>query len=149
MAFFFGLVIAIFVFLAVIIYVYDWKVEKNYQEVYKKAQQAGAIVSSIFPAAVRKRLYNEDNSNSRVGAGGFKQAAPAGIDSTKAKLKGFLNDPASMPMGKMDGLDDHGNYEEKIEIPDKLDDKPIADLFPDVTILFADIVGFTPWSSQR
>lgn len=27
--------------------------------------------------------------------------------------------------------------------------KPLADLFLDTTILFADIVGFTPWSSAR
>ena len=27
--------------------------------------------------------------------------------------------------------------------------KPIADLFPDSTVLFADIAGFTAWSSVR
>ena len=27
--------------------------------------------------------------------------------------------------------------------------KPMADLFPDTTVLFADIVGFEAWSSQR
>jgi class 3 adenylate cyclase len=27
--------------------------------------------------------------------------------------------------------------------------KPIADLFPETTILFADLVGFTAWSSVR
>ena len=27
--------------------------------------------------------------------------------------------------------------------------KPIADLFPDATVLFADLVGFTKWSSSR
>jgi class 3 adenylate cyclase len=27
--------------------------------------------------------------------------------------------------------------------------KPIADLFPETTIMFADIVGFTAWSSTR
>ena len=26
---------------------------------------------------------------------------------------------------------------------------PIADLFPDTTVMFADIVGFTAWSSMR
>jgi len=29
------------------------------------------------------------------------------------------------------------------------DDQPIADLFPDTTIMFADIAGFTAWSSTR
>ena len=27
--------------------------------------------------------------------------------------------------------------------------KPIADLFPEVTVMFADIAGFTAWSSAR
>lgn len=31
----------------------------------------------------------------------------------------------------------------------KSDGKPIAELFLDTTILFADIVGFTAWSSTR
>ena len=29
------------------------------------------------------------------------------------------------------------------------DDKPIADLFLDTSIMFADIVGFTKWSTER
>ena len=30
-----------------------------------------------------------------------------------------------------------------------LSTQPIADLFPNTTVLFADIAGFTAWSSQR
>jgi hypothetical protein len=32
---------------------------------------------------------------------------------------------------------------------DEVDDTPIADLFPDTTVFFADIAGFTSWSSCR
>ena len=30
-----------------------------------------------------------------------------------------------------------------------MDSPPIADLFPDTTIMFADLVGFTAWSRKR
>lgn len=141
--FFFGLVLAVFIFTTAMIYVYDWRVEKNYQETYKKAKQAGAIVSSIFPAAVRRRLYEDDNSNSNSkvkGQGAFKQAVPMAVDAQKTRLKGFLNEGETMPA---EGLQPNNSKE-----PQKLE-KAIADLFPNTTILFADIVGFTAWSSQR
>jgi class 3 adenylate cyclase len=48
---------------------------------------------------------------------------------TKAKLKNFLND------GKEEGTA-HGSA-------------PIADLFTECTVMFADISGFTAWSSTR
>jgi hypothetical protein len=133
---FFGLVMGIFTLTAVMIIVYEMRVEANYQQAYKKAKQAGAIVSSIFPAAVRKRLYNDDNSNSKdVGSGGFKQKVPMAVNSQKVRLKGFLNEPAMTSATHVLELGKSGDQKaEKVE-------KPIADSFPDVTILFADIVG--------
>jgi hypothetical protein len=133
---FFGLVMAIFTLTAAMIIVYEMRVEANYQQAYKKAKQAGAIVSSIFPAAVRKRLYNDDNSNSKdVGSGGFKQKVPMAVNSQKVRLKGFLNEPAMTPATHTLELKKSGDHKaEKVE-------KHIADSFPDVTILFADIVG--------
>jgi hypothetical protein len=133
---FFGLVMGIFTLTAVMIIVYEMRVEANYQQAYKKAKQAGAIVSSIFPAAVRKRLYNDDNSNSKdVGSGGFRQKVPMAVNSQKVMLKGFLNEPAMTSATHVLELGKSGDQKaEKVE-------KPIADSFPDVTILFADIVG--------
>lgn len=148
--YFFALVLGIFFFTTMIIYCYDWRVEKNYQETYKKAKQAGAIVSSIFPAAVRRRLYQEDNSNSNSktkGQGAFKQSVPSAVDAQKARLKGFLTEN-----GPSMGLVRNNNNVDERDVVNDLDkkmEKPIADLFPETSILFADIVGFTAWSSQR
>jgi hypothetical protein len=52
-------------------------------------------------------------------------------DGSKSRLKSFLN-------GGEDG-------DESLALVSK----PIADLFPDTTILFMDIAGFTAWSSTR
>jgi class 3 adenylate cyclase len=49
--------------------------------------------------------------------------------SNNKRLKSFLSD----------------NY----NLTDDLNNQPIADLFPHTTVLFADIAGFTAWSSTR
>ena len=49
-----------------------------------------------------------------------------------AQLKDFVQD---------DNVLENGNS--------AFDSKPIADLFPEATVMFADIVGFTAWSSVR
>ena len=80
--------------------------------VMKRAVQSRAIVSSLFPAAVRERLFRNDDST-----GSRKKEA-------KNRIKTFLSD---------------ANQEQKpvTEL------KPIADLFPHTTVMFADIAGFT------
>ena len=56
------------------------------------------------------------------------------VQHPKHRLKTYLADG---PKGKTDDSDEFGL------------DKPIADLFPCTTVLFADIAGFTAWSSER
>jgi class 3 adenylate cyclase len=57
----------------------------------------------------------------------------ANEEHTKSRLRNFL-DSESLDMDEDDIM---------------LKTKPIADLFPETTILFADISGFTAWSSMR
>jgi len=50
----------------------------------------------------------------------------------KASLKSFFDDRELM-----------------VDDDEIMTSKPIADLFPETTILFCDLVGFTAWSSMR
>ncbi|MGK3746771.1 MAG: hypothetical protein ACI8RD_010343 [Bacillariaceae sp.] len=101
------------------IYLYYLSVIRQ-QKVMKAAIQSTAIVSSLFPAKIRDRLL--EIPDDKKGANG----ANSMFQPTKTRLRSFLND---------------GEPSES--------SKPIADLFTDTTVLFADIAGFTAWSSVR
>jgi len=53
--------------------------------------------------------------------------------------------------GKNNDLKDFLNGDDDVMFDDEdiVTSKPIADLFPETTILFSDLVGFTAWSSMR
>jgi hypothetical protein len=77
------------------------------------AIQSGTIVSSLFPKAVRDRMYNESEAKE-------KEAV------VSSRLKSYLNDGSQMR-----------------QAVDLSSSDPIADLFHNTTVVFADIVGFT------
>jgi class 3 adenylate cyclase len=95
-----------FLVTAAVFILYNHLVEQRQKLVMHQAVKSTAIVSSLFPEAVRDRLL---------------------MPSGKNRLKSFLKD----------GDDD------------EIDETPIADLFPHTTVFFADIAGFTAWSSTR
>lgn len=124
---------------------YDVLVEERQKVVLLHSSQADAIISSLFPRQVRERLMRR-NSNASEGLtpvsvvdGGLVEAASA------HRIKHFLSTSAAQ-----------GSHE---------GDSPIADLFPNCTgkwlrcstranltasdaVMFADIAGFTAWSSR-
>lgn len=130
----------VFVFTAVMFVLYDRLVERRQRLVMSTALRSNAIVSSLFPQQIRDRLFAEE-----------QEVTP--LHGTKTKLRTFLTGDAT------EKKDDVTMYETK----------PIADLFPDTTVMvsvsagfinrwlqftflarqFADIVGFTAWSSVR
>jgi class 3 adenylate cyclase len=118
-----GVVAAIFVLMALTFLMYDRFIQKRNEKVINAAARSNAIVSALFPSNVRDRLFAEAKEEEQKGN---RWLAP------KSGLKNFL-----------------AEGEAKTDDGMMFKSKPIADLFPETTIMFADLVGFTAWSSVR
>eukprot|EP00934_Nitzschia_sp_Nitz4_P001284 Nitzschia sp. Nitz4//scaffold346_size17405//55//2740//NITZ4_008827-RA/size17405-processed-gene-0.3-mRNA-1//-1//CDS//3329548641//1284//frame0 len=122
--------VIVFIFTTMVFFVYDWLVERRQKTVLNTAMKSSAIVSSLFPKNVRTRLLDmaEEKGNQPKHS------------TQKSKLKTFMAEISG-------GTDDEGSTGKTEGMA--FDSRPIADLFPEATVMFADIVGFTAWSSTR
>jgi hypothetical protein len=113
-----AVVALVFLFTAVIFVIYDWLVSRRQNMIMSTAQRTNAIVTSLFPKNVQKRILDQasEQAENKVQSRGFK--------TTENKLLSQFM----------------GGDSESVK---KHSDKPIADLFPETTIFFADIVGFS------
>ena len=102
-----------FVLVAAVFFIYDLLVQYRNEKIVVTAARSNAIVSSMFPDAIRDRLLQRNDAPSKRG-----------------HLKSYLLN------GEDGGCDN-------------LSSKPLADLFLETTVMFADISGFTAWSSVR
>jgi hypothetical protein len=102
--------------------IFDSIRRQQHNSILKTAQKQNMIVKSLFPQQIQDQLMQELDNNEKARRGGSKQNNKSGT----AGLRSYLNDRV-------------GN--ECIDIRDGKASKPIADLFPDTTIMFADIVG--------
>jgi class 3 adenylate cyclase len=137
----FGVAFAFILILAVAIS-YDCIVQRRLKGVIASAVELRAIVSSLFPERFRERLFqNEDDQNKAPQKDQmFGETSAQKNHNTdqvmhpaKLRLKSFLNET---PKDKTADIS-------------VLQTKPVADLFPHCTVLFADIAGFTAWSLER
>eukprot|EP00980_Cylindrotheca_fusiformis_P005498 scaffold1170_cov122-Cylindrotheca_fusiformis.AAC.6 len=101
-------VVAIFAFTSLLFLLYDYSVGRRQRKFMERIVKQDQIVSNVFPAAIRDRLYESGQ-------------------------KGSQSDALLDPLGSEGGTAG----------------SPLADLFPETTIVFADIAGFTAWSSAR
>jgi hypothetical protein len=110
-------------------------VERRQAKVMQSAVHSNAIVSSLFPATVRERLFKTDTSTKN----GTSSEPTQGLEHNKTRLKTFLSS---------DGSRSGSPFQSSLDtILDR--QPPIADLFPECTVSFCDIRGFTAWSSVR
>lgn len=112
-------VLAIFAFTTIVFLIFDCLVTRRQNDLMKTARKQNAIVSSLFPKSIQKQLMQESKG---CEVDNRKKGGKAG-------LRVFLND--------------------KEDEKEARTEQPIADLFPETTIMFGDIVNFTAWSSAR
>jgi class 3 adenylate cyclase len=112
-----AVLVSAFIFTCMTFILYDFLVERRQRLVMKTAELSTAVVASLFPEAVRDRLYHEKEEK--------KHQDP------KKQDKNYMM-TSTLPT-----------------IEPEEEDIAIADLYPHCTVQFADIVGFTRWSSTR
>ena len=103
------MIACVFVVVIIVFFVYDMFVQRRNENLVANAARSNAIVSSLFPGAIRDRLINNKNENTK----------------TSPFQKG----------GKLT------NYLKGGDMEEGSGSKPLADLFLETTVLFADIVG--------
>jgi class 3 adenylate cyclase len=117
-----------FIFVGLVSMTYDCVIQRRTRFILKHAKENRSLVASLFPEAFRQRLLHDDEELDPVSSA----LAPS-----KVRLKSLLA-KSHMKMKDSSMSDD-----------DPLFAKPIADLFPHCTVLFADVSGFSAWSSER
>ena len=105
---------------------YNLFVERRNRKVVSVASKTNEIVASLFPEAVRRRLFDdkEEASKRKTKA---KKASAEKDDPRERLMKKYLSGTAEM--------DDELNNKEDFMYKSR----PIADLYPSTTIMFADV----------
>lgn len=99
--------------------VYDRLTGKSYVEALDNVERSKSIVESLFPSHVRDRVLNDKSVRSEVASKSGRNSSAGGFD-LDDDVDDFLQKSRHGFLGK-----------------------PIADLHPSVTVLFADVANFT------
>lgn len=126
----FAIVVACtFVMIAVALYCYHVLVEKRNSKLVKTTAKSQGIVAQLFPDQVRDQLMAEQEDKQETAPGSNKPT----VEDKASKLMNLMHTSSD------DSSDEYVAQQKKI----------IADYFEESTVLFADMAGFTSWSSSR
>jgi class 3 adenylate cyclase len=122
-------VLGVFLFTCLSFIIYDRLVEHRQKKVMATAVQSDNIVSALFPKTFRDALYDVASKEKREDDTGRGSLA-----------KRKFTSEATQKLAQDD-------VSERKDQP--LVGEPLAMLYPECTVFFADIAGFTKWSSSR
>ena len=114
----------IFVFAAIVFLAYDWTMARRQNKVLRTATRTQAIVASLFPENVQERILQEADGKD-ADQGTFTPRFRT--NRTKDQLRSFLNE-----------AEDHSTPTDGGHKTLSLKSRPIADLFPEATVIFAE-----------
>jgi hypothetical protein len=151
-------VASIFLFTSLVFVLYDFLVERRQKKVMDKAVKSTAVVTSLFPEAVHERLFSGGDNISQelskerdVWKAASQELGASSIITDPARRRATLHDVMKLRNSKQGDV----AVLEQLNISNRgggrrrKKSKPIADKFANVTVLFADLAGFTKWSSTR
>jgi hypothetical protein len=120
-------VVGIFAFTSLVFLLYDVLVQKRQFRVAQAATRTTALVTSLFPQEVHDRLFATTL--------GMTRHLDSANQAPKYRLRKFLSDEQNNggSMTESAAIKQRDNGREK--------SAPIADLFPECTVMFCDIVG--------
>ena len=134
-------VVSCFLVTTLVFIVYDCFVQKRNRTVMESATKTSQIVSSLFPSNVRDRLMDELTPVTEDPK--KRQAWPKASEIAKNRITAIGDDHSNSNNYDMSMRDDSVRCMTSDRI---FGSQPIADLFPNTTIMFGDMVGFTAWS---
>jgi class 3 adenylate cyclase len=148
---------------------YDCCVQNRHEIILAEAIRSRKIVSSLFPSTVHDRLfksnatptpedYAEEYKNVITNMATIEERKRLPTENGGTNLDahslgassrslGYLEPPMQRLRSFLSDLPGQSEHTSRQSVD--LKDEPIADLFPDATVMFADISGFTAWSSVR
>jgi Adenylate and Guanylate cyclase catalytic domain len=130
--------LSILLFTSIVFITYDCNVERRQAVVMNTAVKTSHIVSALYPAEVRDQILEDANKDIEGDENQRKTTA------TTFKNVGLDRSDSNGIMGKGGAMGSsvRGNITDNPS-------NPIAHVYPDTTILFADLAGFTSWSARH
>lgn len=129
--------------IALLFIVLDYLQSRNSGKLEREASLKGGIIDQLFPSTVQDKLFKRKSSKPKNYYGNCVKCVTTTNESSSSRLSSYLD--ISMSSSMKGGLCyTVGEKDVLFHNPD-----PIADLYENATVLFADLVGFTSWSSNR